>query len=71
MKPNHIALLKHRRPDTVVMQASTNKDCLSPQAWRYLGLFPLTKTEMRILKDALLEEINTYMGRQFDRLIVQ
>jgi len=79
MNVYHIGLLRGTGPGlwsnghkvtTVVLQARSNKDYLSPDLWKYYGPREITKRELRAKKAGLLKWINTIEGEKFTRIII-
>lgn len=53
--------------DTLILEARTNIDYLSPQTWKYLGCFQTTKTALRSKQATILEWVNTQFGTAYVR----
>lgn len=70
MKKYHVALLK--ASDTkVIVQMCREKDCLSPEVWRYVGYWGVSKVFFKRRKAGLLEAINTQYGSNFTEVVVR
>lgn len=69
MRDYHLALVKGNN-GTVFLQARYCKDALSPEAWRYLGRWAVTKKDLRGKVDAIREWVNKEFGESFTRLVV-
>lgn len=66
----HVALLK--ASDTkVVVQMCREKDSLSPEVWRYVGYWGVSKAFFQRRKEQLLQDINTEYGANFTKVVIR
>lgn len=68
-KTYHIGLLKSGK--SVIMQMTTNVDCLSPQTWIYYGHRITTKKRIKEQKSEILAAINLQNKTEFKYLVIQ
>lgn len=67
----HVALVKdYHRPKHVIVQLRQSIDCLSCEAWEYLGIRETTKRELRANKAHILTWINGRFSRNFTRITI-
>lgn len=67
----HIGLIKdYDDPNLVILQASRDKDSLSPELWKYLGRRLITKKQLKHNKEKLLAAINEQYGTNFTKMII-
>lgn len=72
IKPKKYFIGLYKKSETtLVLQATTNKDCLSCELWKYYGERLTTKDDLKSQKGKLLIAINEAYKTTFQHLIIE